>query len=172
MTVWALRSLPATKIRWNKSAWMCHTLISTWKRHHFCRSPIQLLPKWSCFRTGKVLMKPHGSLKWFLPDTSMRRWTFRTSNRSSSGGWPRRHENIEKHFRFCVTEIFLVKKTIFVYHFLSCRSMFFEISTAWSASNASEHSMVLPVTLYELFCQVAIGKVRFAPKERLARASR
>ena len=57
--------------------------------------------------------------------------------------------------------IFSEKETIFVYHFSHVVAMFFEISTAWSASTASEHSMVLPVTLYELFCQVAISKERW-----------
>ena len=51
-------------------------------------------------------------------------------------GWPRRHENIEKHFRFCVTEIFLVKKTIFVYHFshvVACFLKFLQLDLRFGA---------------------------------------
>ena len=121
------------------------------------------------------------SLKWFLSDASMRRWTFRTSDRSSSGAdlsgtaW----QNIWKHRETLHFYMLLGawvfswwKRNDFCLQLLSSRTMFFEISTAWSASSALEHSMVLPVTLYELFCQVAISKVSFAPKERLAKASR
>ena len=104
MTICALRSLPATRIRWNTAAWTCHTLISTWKRHHFCWSPILLLPEWSCFRAWNIGFVAFDETPWFLEvifvwHGTMRRWTFRSSDRSSSGAdlsgtaW----QNIWKH---------------------------------------------------------------------------
>ena len=103
MTVCALRSLPATKIRWNTTAWMCHTLISTWKRHHFW-SPILLLPEWSCFRAWNIgFVASFDEIAWFLEvifvwHGTMCRWTFRSSDRSSGAdlsgtAW----QNIWKH---------------------------------------------------------------------------
>ena len=105
MTVWALRSLPATRIRWNSAAWMCHTLISTWKRHHFCWSPILLLPKWYCFRAlGNIgFVASFDETPWFRSDFCLTRpcagEPSETSDRSSSGAdlsgtaW----QNIWKH---------------------------------------------------------------------------
>ena len=190
-----LRSLPATRIRWNTAAWMCHTLISTWKKHHFCWSPILLLGlccpnglvfrHWGTVVLWLVLMKPHGSFVIFcltLPCAGF----FRTSDPSSSGAdlsGTALRQNIWKHretlpllHAFRLPKLFLgVKNRVIIslpLHLMFLSWHVFEISTPWSASTASEHSMVLPVTLYELCCQVAICKVSFAPKERLARASR